>query len=76
MNPDYNTLFFSFSQKEKELFELVLKGITNQEIATSLGLSLPSVKKRIQGMCTKLNVPNKTRLIAVYYRYILDYEEI
>jgi len=50
------------SQKEREVIELVQKGLSNKEIAQTLYISIYTVKKHLQNIYKKLNVPNRTSL--------------
>jgi len=50
------------SNKEREVIELVQKGLSNKEIAQTLYISIYTVKKHLQNIYKKLNVPNRTSL--------------
>ncbi|TSI11064.1 hypothetical protein FJQ64_02500 [Lysinibacillus sp. BW-2-10] len=50
------------SEKEREVIELVQKGLSNKEIAQTLYISIYTVKKHLQNIYKKLNVPNRTSL--------------
>ena len=50
------------SEKEFEVIALVQKGLSNQEIAEILYISIHTVKKHLQNIYQKLNVPNRTSL--------------
>ncbi|SOC08408.1 GAF domain-containing protein [Ureibacillus xyleni] len=50
------------SEKEREVIELVQRGFSNKEIAQTLFISIHTVKKHLQNIYQKLNVPNRTSL--------------
>jgi len=51
------------SNRELEIYELVLKGSTNEEISKQLWISIHTVKKHLRNMYEKLGVSNRTSLI-------------
>ena len=51
--------------REQELAYLVCDGRSNQEIADESGLSLETVKKHLHSIFCKLEVPSRSRLIAL-----------
>ncbi|MGJ9385793.1 response regulator transcription factor [Salipaludibacillus sp. CF4.18] len=50
------------SPREKEVLELIRKGLSNKEIANTLFISVNTVKKHSQSMYQKLGVTNRTSL--------------
>ena len=61
MKPELGAL----SASEQEAALLVAKGLSNEEIANRLGISIAAVKLRLHGAFKKLNVRNRTQLAAV-----------
>lgn len=55
---------FLLSRREFEIADLVGKGLTNLEIGEELAISLPTVKTHLQNLFAKLDVGNRTSLIA------------
>jgi DNA-binding CsgD family transcriptional regulator len=53
------------TKREQEVARLVCEGRSNQEIADEAGLSLPMVKKHLHAVFRKLEVPSRSRLIAL-----------
>src|SRR5213083_2203932 len=53
------------TRREQEVARLVCEGRSNQEIADDAGLSLPTVKKHVHGIFRKLEVPSRSRLMAL-----------
>lgn len=51
------------SNREKEVFRLLLKGDSNAEIATALFLSLSTVKTHVSNILLKMDVPSRTKAI-------------
>jgi DNA-binding CsgD family transcriptional regulator len=53
------------TRREQEVARLVCEGRSNQEIADNACLSLPMVKKHLHAVFHKLEVPSRSRLIAM-----------
>src|SRR6266513_4296250 len=53
------------TKREQHLARLVCDGRSNQEIADASGLSLETVKKHLHSIFYKLEVPSRSRLIAL-----------
>src|SRR5436309_11555952 len=53
------------TKREQHLVRLVCDGRSNQEIADASGLSLETVKKHLYSIFCKLEVPSRSRLIAL-----------
>jgi DNA-binding CsgD family transcriptional regulator len=53
------------TRREQEVARLVCEGRSNQEIADDAHLSLPMVKKHLHAVFRKLEVPSRSRLIAL-----------
>lgn len=52
------------SERELEVLQLIAEGLTNQEIATRLYLSLYTVKVHARNIYAKLDVKNRTQAVA------------
>lgn len=57
----------SFTGREKEIFQLVLKGYTNAEIAATLCISLSTVKSHMQRIFDKAKAANRASLVSMFY---------
>jgi len=53
------------TRREQEVAQLVCQGRSNQEVADNARLSLPMVKKHLHSVFRKLQVPSRTRLVAL-----------
>jgi DNA-binding CsgD family transcriptional regulator len=53
------------TRREREVTQLACEGRSNQEIAGDACLSLPMVKKHLHAVFRKLEVPSRTRLVAL-----------
>ena len=58
-------LYEPLSKREMEVLECVTKGLSNKEIATSLGISHQTVKNHVTAVLRKLGVEDRTQA-AVY----------
>ena len=52
------------SAREREVLQLIAKGLSNQEIATQLYLSLHTVKIHARNIYAKLGAANRTQAVA------------
>ena len=53
------------TRREREVAQLACEGRSNKEIAQNACLSLPTVKKHLHSVFRKLEVPSRTRLVAL-----------
>lgn len=63
------------SPRRREVAELIRLGKDNFEIALILGCSPNTVKNHVRAILQRLEVPNRTRLAAVYTELKLKGEE-
>ena len=56
---------FRLSRREAEIVELVCQGMSNDQIAERLNLTVLAVKHYLQGIFTALDVRTRSKLIAV-----------
>ena len=56
------------SKRERDVVDLVARGLTNAAIADELGISIKTVEKHIAAAFAKLNVRSRTQLAAVHTR--------
>lgn len=63
---------FRNPEREKEVIDRLMKGLTNIEIAEELCLSGATVKKHITNAFKKLGVRNRVQLMNVYSRISLE----
>ena len=58
---DGNALNSTFTRREREVLDFLLKGQSNKEIARALDLEEVTVKLHIRGLCRKLGAKNRTQ---------------
>ncbi len=59
--------FFSLSEREKEILQLLCKGLEYKEIAKQLNISPNTVKKHICNIYQKLHVNSKAQVMRIAY---------
>lgn len=64
VTPDQET-FSPLSPRETEILELIIAGMSNKEIAYTLGISQQTVKNHITSILAKLNLSDRTQA-AIY----------
>jgi DNA-binding NarL/FixJ family response regulator len=62
-NPDSSTE--SLTAREREVLHLITRGMTNQQIANRLSLTLHTVKNHVHNLLTKLGVGSRAEAVAV-----------
>ncbi|MET8896785.1 response regulator transcription factor [Streptomyces albogriseolus] len=55
------------TRREQEVLVLIAKGLSNQEIAHHLVISLPTVKTHVSSLLSKLNARDRAQLVIVAY---------
>lgn len=63
-NPDSNT--DSLTARETEIIELLEQGLTNQQIASRLSVTLHTVKNHVHSLLTKLGVGSRAEAVQVF----------
>jgi DNA-binding NarL/FixJ family response regulator len=59
---------YKLTLKEKEILELLTKGLLYKEIANDLNISIETVKRHCYNIYSKLHVNNRTEAINKYYK--------
>jgi DNA-binding CsgD family transcriptional regulator len=55
---------YGFTKRERTVVEDLIQGRTNKEIASDLGISLPSVKAHLKQIMRKTNTSTRTGVLA------------
>jgi LuxR family maltose regulon positive regulatory protein len=63
--PSTQRLIERLTSRELELLKLIEQGCTNQEIASKLVISMPTVKRHISNIYSKLGAKNRTQAISL-----------
>lgn len=58
----------SLTQREKEILELLAKGMMNKEVAANLEISNGTVRKHIQNIYEKLHVNTRVEAVNIYLK--------
>ena len=64
---DVSALLSRLTHAERELVPHLRQGLTNKEIAATLGKSVPTVKKQVHSILEKLSLTSRAKLIAVLH---------
>lgn len=59
----------ALSQREREVLSLIARGQSSQEIAAELHIGEATVRTHVYRIRRKLNVPRRTHLVALAYRF-------
>ena len=62
---DREELFNSLSERQREVISLIVNGMTNREIASTLIITENTVKVHLRNILDKLDVRNRQQLAAV-----------
>lgn len=54
---------YNLTEREGEMLDLAVHGMTNEEIAQKLNISIHTVKKHFQSVYTKMNVHNRVQMV-------------
>nr|YP_009313797.1 Hypothetical protein ycf29 [Helminthocladia australis]SCW22051.1 Hypothetical protein ycf29 [Helminthocladia australis] len=61
----------SLTEREKCVLQLVLRGMTNKEIASELNVSVRNIEKYVSRLLAKTNTRNRTQLSQYFYHQSL-----
>ncbi|MGD2050461.1 MAG: LuxR C-terminal-related transcriptional regulator [Chloroflexota bacterium] len=64
VTPRPETYFEPLSQREMEVLHLIAAGASNREIANALVVAVPTVKKHVSNIMSKLNATSRTQAVA------------
>ena len=64
INPDAG--IDRLTAREIEILELIVQGLTNQQIASRLTLTLQTVKNHVHRLLSKMEVASRTEAVTVY----------
>jgi DNA-binding NarL/FixJ family response regulator len=56
--------FAELTQREREVLELIARGLDNAAIASQLSVSPKTVRNHINGIFDKLSIPNRAQAIV------------
>lgn len=70
LNPDYSPQnVYGLSQREYEVLELIAEGLSYQEIADKLCVSLSTVKTHASNLFSKLDVQRRTQAVMIAQKH-------
>ena len=65
---DSEPILPKLTSRQREVLDSMTRGLTNQDIATQLGISMPSVRDHLQGIFDKLGAANRAEAVAIALR--------
>ena len=65
---DENPPVPALSQRQKEILESMMRGLTNRDISYQFGISEKRVEQLIKALITKINAANRTEAVAIALR--------
>lgn len=65
---DSEPILPKLTNRQREVLDSMTRGLTNQDIATQLGISMPSVRDHLQGIFDKLGAANRAEAVAIALR--------
>jgi DNA-binding CsgD family transcriptional regulator len=71
VTPDMIRRVNALSGRQREIFERLLKGLSNTQIADEMKLAVNTIKNHNQDIFLKLGVPNRYVAIALYHWLIV-----
>jgi len=57
--------------RERQLLALMVRGMSNQEIAEAMGIALPTVKYHVTNVLSKLQVDSRTEAVVLALKHKL-----
>lgn len=69
-----DTFYDLLTKTEKQVYNLLVKGNTNKEIATSLAIKLATVKAHVASIMSKAKQRQRSKLIAHYWMFVYNLE--
>lgn len=58
----------ALSRREREVLSLLADGLSNQDIATRLGISIGTARKHVENLCTAFGVNSRLQVVAAARR--------
>jgi DNA-binding NarL/FixJ family response regulator len=62
--------------RERQVSELIIQGLSNKEIAASLGIAMPTVKTHVHHILAKLSLHRRSELAALILRQLQPDEDV
>jgi DNA-binding CsgD family transcriptional regulator len=62
---------FNFTQREQQAVALLLQGLSNKEIAESMGISANTVKAFLRMATIKMGAPSRVGIVTTILRLLL-----
>lgn len=60
---------YKLTKRESEVLQYLAQGLSNKHIANDLNIQISTVKLHVRGICTKLDVQNRTQAAVAAHQY-------
>lgn len=71
---ELSNILMKLTEREQEVFALLVQGYTNTQIAARLCLSVGTVKNYVSGIYDKIEMKDRTTLVLKYSLFYRDYD--
>lgn len=65
---DECSLTRTLSRRERQVFDCVLAGYSNESICRTLGIAMPTTKHHVRSILAKTGVANRRELLSMFYQ--------
>lgn len=68
MGKDFVFRLSELTERESDVFDLLILGLTDKEISDRLNISRRTASNHVRGILSKLNTSDRTKLVVLYYQ--------
>lgn len=68
MGKDFVFRLAELTERESDVLNLLILGLTDKEIGSRLNISRRTASNHVRVILSKFNVPDRTKLVVLYYQ--------